>query len=689
MRRRALGAGVVTLALLVAVGGAGGVAARQPRVRVVSVNCAANPGVLITKPGRYLIERSVENCNADPIVQISSSRVDLDLGGRLLAGDGGCQRVIAVDAGKKRVVIRNGVVRGCADGIFSSGRGVTISRVIASDQIANGLDTPDAVIRHSTALGTSGTGIRVGKGQASGNIAVGTQSAGIDAKDGSSVTRNIVAATGPLADGFFAAGRASRNISIGNGGGGMASGNGSILTRNLVRGNVGIGIALDEDSTAKRNRVLGNGGDGISMDLTGNTASRNVVDGNAGSGLTAPNQAQNSLVGNVARGNLLDGIYTATAGDVIKKNTVRGNVDNGIEAALPNSSQENLALDNTSPCVGVVCGVAKAEKGTPILLTCPAGVTISAPGLYRLVRSVSNCNAGNAITIASSDVTLDLMGRRVDGDGLGLDAGISMTSGLTNVHVQNGTVSDWFFGVSVQGNDTSVSRVVATGNGVAVGAGTGSTVAGNTLARNATGIVASDGVSIIGNMVVANTGVGISAMTQNNMTITRNLIAGNGSHGIEGNNGNRIEGNRIVGNGGTGIRLEDNSIIDRNVVIGNGQSGIFTDSQSVVTRNVSLANNSNGITASHSGGIESVVASNVANGNGASGIFHDGSDGTIRSNIVRGNLGDGIVSGPAVISNNIAEGNVDEGIDAPTSSGSGNRARFNGTVPECDPATLC
>ncbi len=64
--------------------------------------------------------------------------------------------------------------------------------------------------------------------------------------------------------------------------------------------------------------------------------------------------------------------------------------------------------------------------------------TISEPGVYCLAESV-NFTSDTAITVAASDVILDLNEKKIDGSGGG-SIGIAVNSGLQNITIQNGTL---------------------------------------------------------------------------------------------------------------------------------------------------------------------------------------------------------------------------------------------------------
>ncbi|HUK82294.1 MAG TPA: hypothetical protein VLZ12_06640, partial [Verrucomicrobiae bacterium] len=84
------------------------------------------------------------------------------------------------------------------------------------------------------------------------------------------------------------------------------------------------------------------------------------------------------------------------------------------------------------------------EPRTPVT-NLPFNITL--PGSYYLTTNLT-ANPGG-ISIFVSDVTLDLMGFELNGEG-GSSAGIATSAGLTNICIRNGTVRGWLFdGINV------------------------------------------------------------------------------------------------------------------------------------------------------------------------------------------------------------------------------------------------
>src|SRR5262245_29388570 len=88
-------------------------------------------------------------------------------------------------------------------------------------------------------------------------------------------------------------------------------------------------------------------------------------------------------------------------------------------------------------------------QAAPRLIEHPTQIT--RPGAYVLRRNISSEGPGAAITIAASNVSLDLNGFSVLGPGGKLGIGV-LVDGVTNVRVHNGHISAFGFGVQVVGS---------------------------------------------------------------------------------------------------------------------------------------------------------------------------------------------------------------------------------------------
>jgi len=186
--------------------------------------------------------------------------------------------------------------------------------------------------------------------------------------------------------------------------------------------------------------------------------------------------------------------------------------------------------------------------------------TIAAPGFYYLGGNLTYNGNATAITVNADDVTIDLMGFRLDSAG-GLDSlGISI-HGRRNVEVRNGTVrgfnADGIFDSSggysyrfinlrlelnglrgialLDGRFHLIQNCSITENGNSgIGlTGNGHMVTGNVSSKNFRGMACTgSGHSLVGNVVAENTGFGFELNATGTYLIDRNTAYNNGAGNI-------------------------------------------------------------------------------------------------------------------------------------------------------------
>lgn len=206
--------------------------------------------------------------------------------------------------------------------------------------------------------------------------------------------------------------------------------------------------------------------------------------------------------------------------------------------------------------------------------------TITNSGSYYVTANLTSTNHG--VIITANDVTLDLMGFTLSGDGDTLEHGVYLAgatnSTIQNVVVHNGVVRNFWDGIHAEHTmDSRFEHLIIASNGsygvkfsAFFGKGNGNTIAECTISGNG-----SDGIFL--------SGYGAEC---NGNTITGCTISGNGSRGflINGNygrcNGNTIVDCSISGNLSWGMQLtgdpghcEGNTIADC-MIRENGERGI-------------------------------------------------------------------------------------------------------------------
>jgi parallel beta-helix repeat protein len=325
----------------------------------------------------------------------------------------------------------------------------------------------------------------------------------------------------------------------------------------------------------------------------------------------------------------------------------------------------------------VVAGFTALGSGQALASHVSCGATITAD--TTLDSDLVNC-PNNGIVIGADNITLDLNGHRIDGDGeltedCGddeiCDAGV-VNDGHSRVTIQGGSLREFAGGVFVLGASGNRLRHLSASRNMFVGLliveSTATQVKQNSASDNgpttdANGIVlfASHNNQIEHNTVSRNGHQGIFIGESDHNRIAGNLVADNSVAGIamEADNHNELSGNRVRRNG------------DGIIVIGDGN----TITRNHVTDAVGCPEGC-GFGISLEGGSHNLVAGNhVARARRAD-IRLDAFEGTTRGNVFRANVvrtagEDGIVVNPAhvgpvintLLERNIAIGAGDDGID--------------------------
>ena len=251
---------------------------------------------------------------------------------------------------------------------------------------------------------------------------------------------------------------------------------------------------------------------------------------------------------------------------------------------------------------------ARAEKRTPIS-TLP--YTISASGSYYLTGSLTAPAGQSGITIAASDVSLDLNGFALNGTGAAAAAsGIVINASTKDVHLQHGGVVGWP-GKGIASDPTSLQIVCedlrvrdCLGGGIALG---NSSAVRRCHVNNCTN---GPGVSVGFTALVEQTLcdhdlkgiVGSQSVTVRNCTVTfcnANAIetgpratvsdclgTGNGTNGILTGGDSRISRCTIDQFGGAAINAGDNTIVQDCVASTQGNDALLLGGHCLAQRNL-------------------------------------------------------------------------------------------------------
>lgn len=183
----------------------------------------------------------------------------------------------------------------------------------------------------------------------------------------------------------------------------------------------------------------------------------------------------------------------------------------------------------------VVCfGARVAEAAAPKAIN--SCQTIDESGSYVLVRSLTA--TGNCLVLAADNVTIDLDGYTITGDGTGFGIWDGDTA-RQNTTIRNGVITNFGTGIDLSGGTTPSSR------------------------------------SVVERVrAVQNTNAGIRSGS--NSIVRDNIASDNGNRGIFARGGSLITGNVANNNAGFGIGADCPSNIIGNTATGNGGSNILT-----------------------------------------------------------------------------------------------------------------
>ncbi len=240
---------------------------------------------------------------------------------------------------------------------------------------------------------------------------------------------------------------------------------------------------------------------------------------------------------------------------------------------------------------------------------------------YLVTENLIGTAGADGITIAASDVTLDLNGFSLTGVPGSLN-GIFVSGPFVNITIKNGTVYDWAAdGVSAfNAQVSSLSDVHATGNaGAGLRIGSASTVKGcKAYANGGVGIEADTGSTILECTSRTNGQDGI--VTADTSVVNLCSSFQNGGHGIKVGKQATVTDCAVRDNEDDGINAEEGSLIRNCVSYSNDKSGIHVQGgHGIVVDCTAYQNTDHGISA----GTGSVVRSCVAYLNFDDGIRAD------------------------------------------------------------------
>ncbi len=417
----------------------------------------------------------------------------------------------------------------------------------------------------------------------------------------------------------------------------------------VVRNNI---IGLNEDGDAARpNRTgiwISNSAGNIIADLK--TGTTNTVSGN---GTYAIEVTGAGSIGNIISGNR---IGTNPAGDTAFANPNGIHIIGGSETLV----SDNLISGNSGWGIRIADATTNNRVAGNLIGTNLDGDAAISNGLGIQLQSEFNTIGGT--TVAERNI---ISGNTFNG--IAVDGG------------DNNTILGNWIGLDI--NDTALANgadgirldQAATGNTIGGAFGAEANVISSNLGNGITILAASNGNTIIGNLIgtdsggstiVAgqNTGIWIEDSANNNIgqdTDSGNTIKGNSSIGIRiagaAAIGNVIAGNRILDNSGQGVLIENAA--NGNVV------GAVNDGATEATN--TIEGNNQGVYISGSGTNNNVVAGNGIKANSGVGVIIEqgaqsntiGGDSNAERNVISGNATTGVRIEDAGTNSNRVSGN--------------------------------
>ncbi len=354
-----------------------------------------------------------------------------------------------------------------------------------------------------------------------------------------------------------------------------------------------------------------------------------------------------------------------------------------------------------------------ARAAPPVNVSC--GETITAD--TTLDADLFDC-PNNGIVIGADDITLDLNGHRVDGDGTDFadcpkntfcDVGV-LDDRYDGMKIKGGSMREFSFGVLLAG--ARHSRVVDMSSsknvffGAAISRSSRSVVLDGSFSHNippegdGIGVFDSDHIKIADNSIKENPGPGIHVQASNHNVIKGNLFSHSSPGVLIGGDGpgnrNEVRGNRFVRNSeGILVGPGSRNMLTRNHFSRDGSGiGIEKGRHNLVARNVVVDARDRGILLGIDfpdgsvGGVDNIVRRNVVKRSGGDGfLVNRKGTSVLRRNVAIGANGDGfdIESRSTRLASNRAKRNAALGIQAVRGviDGGGNLARHNGDRRQC------
>jgi hypothetical protein len=211
-----------------------------------------------------------------------------------------------------------------------------------------------------------------------------------------------------------------------------------------------------------------------------------------------------------------------------------------------NSDFIRTSLQAIALCVAAIGGY-----GQTTISSLPFTITQSGTYTFSQVLTFSSVGGGQAITIAASNVVIDLKGYELKANPTGAGRGIESSNRFVNLIIRNGTISGFQFGVAV------------------LNVTTGCTIQNVQFSNNETSINLQNSVScIVQNCLVFGTGAGTGIQVSGCEGVqVKNTQLANWAFGVTSDGGNAFLEN-YIGGCSTGLQLGTGDKYQGNVTSG-------------------------------------------------------------------------------------------------------------------------
>jgi large repetitive protein len=333
---------------------------------------------------------------------------------------------------------------------------------------------------------------------------------------------------------------------------------------------------------------------------------------------------------------------------------------------VPSRSSPKTALSRVMVLALVVAGITALGIGPALASHVGCGDTITAD--TTLDSDLVNC-PNNGIVIGADNITLDLNGHTIDGDGTPIatcpegdrcDVGVANLAGYDRLTVMGGTIRQFGVGIWVAGGaaHNRLYQLAVSDNtdfGVIVAESTDSVIEKTSMSDNGiSGLILADSrrALVARNSVSGSNGYAVVLFAVEDSRIQNNKLNGN-DHGIavfDGSSHNTVRRNAVAHSGGSAIDIGGEGVaanhVEHNRLRDNGDGIILTETSDNVIRH-------NLVTGTGFFGFPDT---------GGFGVILDGADrNTLDSNIVTGGRGPAIVvaqlDAPTAAEDNVASRN--------------------------------